>query len=153
MDKNTKNKSPIHKILVHSYLFYFIFFLAGIFFDMLFPTKIIDYTYVKAIGFLLIGMATFLVVWAQSSSRELNIEKLSKNVFCKGPYKFLSNPTHLGISLLLFGFGLISGAVYMLIATVLYFILAHFIFIKKQDTVLEAKYGKHFKEYKKTVKF
>lgn len=151
--QHTYQKSPIHKILAHAYSFYFVFFLAGIFLDMIFPMRVLNFPILKWIGVLFLGIASFLVIWAQKTSRNLSIENLSKDVFCKGPYKFLSNPTHLGISLLLFGFGLISGAIYMLIATILYFVLAHFIFIKKQDAVLATKYGKHFHDYKKSVKF
>jgi len=146
------HKNKVHKYLVHSYSWYFLFFLVGISLDVSFPLKIFDSSYLVPIGFILTLFATILIFWAQKSSRKLNIENLSKETFSKGPYKYMRNPTHLGLLLLLFGFGIMANALFLVIFTFIYAVIDRLIFLKKQDAILELKYGEPFVEYKKSVK-
>ena len=146
-------KSKVHKVLAHSYYAYFLLFVVGIFLDLMFPLEIFENSVLMPVGFGIIALGSVLILWAQKSSRTLSVKTLSKETFRQGPYRFLSNPTHWGLSMLLFGFGITVNAMYVVSFTAIYFILDHLVFLRKQNDLLEEKYGEHFRDYKKSVKF
>ncbi len=145
MSENAQNHNPhknkVHKALAHSYSWYFLFFLAGVGLDTLFPLKIFQNSAVQPVGIALAALATILIYWAQKSSKKLDKRNLSKETFRKGPYKYMHHPTHMGLFLLLLGLALMANAMYLLILTIFYGILAKMFFFRKQDSILEAKYG------------
>lgn len=147
------HRNKVHKILAHSYFTYFIFFIAGIVLDLFYPLKVFHDSIMVPVGIVIMFLATMLIFWAQKSTRNFTIENLSKHNFTKGPYKHLSNPTHFGLFFAMLGFGIAINALYLVAFTLVYFFIDHFFFLRDQDRILEAKYGEHFKEYKKTVKF
>jgi protein-S-isoprenylcysteine O-methyltransferase Ste14 len=152
MQKPAPEKDEEHKALARSYSWYFLFFLAGVLLDIFFPIRIFNNATLAPIGFIIAVLATLLIFWAQKSSRHLDKSNLSSETFRKGPYKYTHHPTHLGLFLLLLGFALMANAMYLLIFTALYGIFAKLFFFKEQDSILEAKYGSHFREYRKSVK-
>lgn len=105
------------------------------------------------IGFVFLGLSTLLIFWAQSTSRKLDEKDLTKESFCKGPYCYTRTPTHWGLFLLVLSFGVILNAFFVVLFTIVSFILTRFVFIKEQEKLLESKYGTPYLEYKKTVKF
>ncbi len=150
-------KSPreyrVHKILAHSYAVFFIFFLASVMLDIFFPIKIFASAVAMPFGLGLLVIATIVVFWAQKTSRNLDIKNLSKETFCKGPYCYSRHPTHWGLLLLMLGFGIITNAFFVILFTIIAFIVTKFIFIEKQEAVLAEKYGAPYLEYKKSIKF
>ncbi len=145
-------KNKVHAALASSYSWYLLFFLLGICLDMFFPMNIVKSSILTPLGFGIAVLATLLIFWAQKSSRKLDKENLSMETFRKGPYKYLHHPTHMGLFLLLLGFAAMANALYLLILTVLYAVFAKLFFFRKQDSILEAKYGEHYREYRKSVK-
>lgn len=143
----------VHSVLAHSYLSYFVAFLVGLFLHFFYPIQIYNNVLVGYIGFVFLSLATLLIFWAQTTSRDLKIENLSKESFLHGPYCYTRMPTHLGLFLLLLGFGLVMNSLFVVLATLVYFIVGKFSFIKKQESLLLKKYGEHYLEYKKLVKF
>ena len=146
-------KDKVHIILAHSYTVYFILLLLGLFLDFIFPFRIFKDFSSGFIGFLFIIAGTFFVYWAQKTSRNLNKENLTKRSFAKGPYRFSRNPTHWGLSLLVLGFGIVSNAAFVVICTIVAFLITKFIFLHREEKILEKKYGGPYLEYKKSVKF
>lgn len=152
---NKKNKHPqhaVHNTLAHSYAVYFLFLLAGVFLDLSFPIKIF-----RADGALLVGMAflifaTIVIFWAQHTSRNLNIEHVTKATFCKGPYCYSRTPTHWGLFFLILGFGFVINAFFIIVFTIISFFITKFVFLKRQEDILCNKYGDPYLEYKKSVK-
>lgn len=144
-------KQSIHKILAHSYIVYFILFLIGVVLDLTFRLTIFNNSVMVYIGFALLFMATVLIVWSQVTTRNLNKENLSHNTFRTGPYQFTRTPTHWGLFLLMLGFAFIANAFFVIITTCISLVVTKFIFLEKQEKVLEEKYGTHYAEYKKSV--
>lgn len=141
----------IHKILMHSYVTYFILFLIGICLDFLFPLKIFQNTLYSFIGVLFLVFSTIVILWAQKTSRNLDIKNLSKETFCKGPYCYTRTPTHWGLFFLMIGFGLLINAFFVVLTSVISFLFSKFIFIDKQERILAEKYGAPYLEYKKKI--
>ena len=150
------SKHNVHKVLAHSYFVNFLFFLVGIYLDFIFPVpggKFLGSSIVMSIGVAILFLATALILWAQKTSRNLRKENLSKETFYRGPYRFTRGPTHLGIFLLMIGFGLVAKAFFVLLLTLVSFFVSRFTFLEKEEKILEEKYGQAYKEYKKFVRF
>ncbi len=148
------HKRTVHHVLVHSYSLYFLLFILGVFLDLVFPVKIFHNSAVTIIGLLLIILSPLLILWAQRTSRDLrNVENIKKEHFCRGPYCYTRNPTHLGLVILMLGFGIMANAFFIVLFTVIYTIFARFIFIKKEELILVNKYGAPYIEYRKSVRF
>ena len=148
-----QSKNRVHVILARSYSIYFLFFIVGVFLDLVFNLKILKLSFLVSLGAILIFFASLLIFWAQRTSRNLKKETLTKESFSKGPYRFSRNPTHWGLFLLMLGFGFIINAIFIVIFAVISFILTKVIYLKKEESILERKYGAPYREYKKTVKF
>ena len=150
-------KSPhsgiVHHILAHSYSLYFVLFLLGFLFDVFFPIKIFKGEIIKYIGFLLLISSSYLIFWAQITSRKLDKTNLTRDSFRRGPYYFTRSPTHFGIFLLIIGFGMIANTIFVIFFTVIAFFITKLVFLKEQEMLLEERYGEPYREYKKIVKF
>jgi len=150
-DKNP-HKNSVHRVLAQSYLFYFISFLFGLFLDFIFPLKIFGETALISVGVTFLILGTFLIFWAQRTSHKLKKENINKETFCHGPYCYTRSPTHFGLFLLMLGFGIITNALFIIIFSVISFIITKFVFIRKEEKILAEKYGIPYLEYKKSVK-
>ena len=152
-DSQNPHKNKVHKILAHSYLFYFISFLAGLFLDFVFPLRIFKSSATLSIGTIFLILGTFLILWAQKSSLGLQKENVNKERFFHGPYRYTRSPTHFGLFLLILGFGIITNSLFVVILSIVSFFITKFIFIKEEERILAEKYGAPYLEYKKSVKF
>jgi protein-S-isoprenylcysteine O-methyltransferase Ste14 len=147
------HKNKVHKILAHSYLFYFISFLVGLFLDFMFPLKILENPVFLPAGITFLILGTLLILWAQKSSLALQKENINKETFSHGPYRYTRSPTHFGLFLLILGFGLIINALFIVIFSIVSFVITKLFFIKEEEKILAEKYGTPYLEYKKAVKF
>lgn len=143
----------VHAVLAHSYSLFFVAFIIGLVFDFVFPIKIFHNPIVVFSGFAMLFFASFLVFWAQHTSSHLKKNNVTKEDFCKGPYCYTRHPTHMGLFLLILGFGIIANAFFIVFFTVVSFVVARIVFVRKQEAVLVHKYGKPYIEYQKLVKF
>ena len=150
--KENPHKNKVHRILAHSYLFYFISFLLGLLLDFIFSFKIFGNYAMSSIGAIFLIFGTFLILWAQKSSHHLQKENMSKETFYCGPYRYTRTPTHFGLFLLMLGFGIIADALFIIILSIISFFITKFTFIKKEEKILAEKYGIPYLEYKKSVK-
>lgn len=146
------HKNEIHRVLAHSYFFSFIFFLIGICLDFIFPLNIFKNFTVVFIGFVILMVGTILIIWAQHTSRNLKKENITKETFYQGPYRYTRAPTHFGLLFLTLGFGLVSNALFIVISSVISFLISKLVFLKKEEKMLVEKYGYPYLEYKKEVK-
>jgi len=150
--KNPYTES-IHWVLARSYSMYFLLFLIGVSLDLIFRLKIFSGSFMMPIGAVFLILGSILVLWAQRTSRNLHKEEIKKESFCRGPYCYSRSPTYWGLFLLMLGFGIIANAFFVVLSTVISFIIARFIFQHKEEKILEKKYGDPYLEYKKLVKF
>lgn len=152
-DKNL-HKNTVHKVLAHSYLFSFVLFLVSLFLDFLFPLKIFKFSVYHFLGAIFLIFGTFLILWAQNVSLKLQKkEEIKKEIFFQGPYRYTRSPTHLGLFFLIFGFGVIANALFIVIFSAISFIVSKFTFLKKEEEILSLKYGAPYLEYKRSMKF
>lgn len=140
--------------MAHSYAVYFVLFLIGMWLDFVFDFKIFKDSVMVPVGFLLLVLATAIILWAQKTGRDLRkVEEVKTEHFCRGPYCYTRIPTQWGLLFLMLGFGVITNSIFIIIATVISFLVSKFVFIGKHDQILEEKYGSAYLEYKKLVKF
>lgn len=148
---NLSNK--IHSIFAHCYFLYFLLFLLGVFLDLIFPLKLFTTPIVPKLGFIFIILATALVFWEQRVPKHIDTQNLSRESFCRGPYCYTRHPGHWGIFFLVLGFGLVMNAFFIIFLTLLSFVITKLVYLKKHELVLIEKYGQHYIDYKKKVKF
>lgn len=150
-----KPAKQVHSVLAHSYLMYFFAVVAGLLLQMTLPIKVIPQTLASIIGIIFLILAPILIVWAQRSSAPRflkNEDATTKKDFSIGPYAFSRTPTHLGLDLLIVGFGFLINSVFIIIFSIISYLLTRFIFVRKQEKILGEKYGKDYHKYKKSVR-
>jgi protein-S-isoprenylcysteine O-methyltransferase Ste14 len=156
MESENKNipKYSVHKVLAHSYTMYFVLFLVGVALDLVFGFKIFRSSVMVPGGFFFLVLATVIILWAQKAGRDLGkVKEVKSEHFCRGPYCYTRSPTHWGLFLMMLGFGIMANAVFVILSTLFSFIIAKFVFLGKEEAILEEKYGAPYLEYKKLVKY
>ncbi|MFA5778036.1 MAG: hypothetical protein WC870_00890 [Candidatus Paceibacterota bacterium] len=151
--KTDIQKQSVHKVLAHSYSVYLILFLTGVFLDLIFNFKIFNIFFIVPMGIFFLAFGTGLIIWAQYTSLNLKVESVTKETFCKGPYCYTRTPTNFGLFFLMLGFGMIINAFFIILFAFISLVITKFIFLNKQEKILEEKYGTPYQEYKKSVKF
>ena len=158
IEEKAKNipKLSVHAIQAHSYTFYFIMLLIAIFLDFIFPIGIPYQSVLMPISVIFLIIASILIIWAQKASnkfkKENTKENITKEAFYNGPYSFTKNPTHWGLFILMIGFGILANAFFIILSTIISFIVTKLVFLKKEELILADKYGDLYLEYKKSVK-
>lgn len=145
----------VHFILANSYLMFLFSVILGVIFDTYLNKKIFDASVYKNEGFFLLIIGTILIYWAQKVSanyQERKVKKESRSKFEFGPYKFLRSPTHFGLFLMTLGFALIINSLFSIVFTLIAYVISKFLFLRKEERILEKKYGDIYTEYKKKVK-
>lgn len=100
-------------------------------------------------------VSSLIIYWAQftSSNYKKRVKKdSSRSHFEHGPYKYLRSPTHFGLFIMTLGFSLIINSLFSVLFTLIAYIISKFFFLKKEEEILEGKYGEVYTEYKKKVK-
>lgn len=143
----------VHHTLAHSYFSHFLLLIAGLVLDFIIPIRIFNDGELIPYGFGMIVIATGIIVWAQTSSQKLDPQNITKESFFKGPYCYTRTPTHWGLFLLVLGFGFVMNAFFVVMFTVLSFLVSKLIFVRREEMFLEKRYGQPYLDYKKTVKF
>ncbi len=152
---NNINKDTVHYILLHSYLIFLVAIILGVFFDTFLKEKIFSNNIYQNIGFIMLMFGSIIIYWAQKSSADYKNKAKEKNLRSKfevGPYKYTRSPTHFGLFVMTLGFSLIINSVFSVVFVVIASIITKIFFIKKQEILLERKYGEVYSEYKKRIK-
>ena len=148
-------KGIVHVLLFHSYSIYFFAIILGVVCDIIFPFRIFHGIVYEYIGIAFIAIGSILVYWAQyitrSVGKSVSVER-DVNFFLHGPYKYTRNPTNLGLTLAVLGLGLIMSSFFSIVFVSAAYIISKIFFIKKQDSILEERYGNTFDDYRKKVK-
>jgi protein-S-isoprenylcysteine O-methyltransferase Ste14 len=161
IDKETAKelfeKEMVHFVLSHSYLVFLFAVILGVVLDMILPIRIFSYLHKQHqyIGLIFMLVSSILIYWAQSSSLnyKTKTEKIgSKSYFERGPYEYSRHPTHLGLLLLTIGFGLIINSPFSIILAFIAYISSILFFLKKEENLLERKYGETYLNYKKKTR-
>ncbi len=159
--EETEKKSNIHRngmihfILVHSYLVFLLAIILGVFLDSFIKKHIFSNGIYQYIGFLLLVIGSIIIYWAQSSSsnyQEKKVKNEKRSKFEFGPYKFLRSPTHFGLFIMTLGFSLIIGSLFGIVLILIAYLITKLLFLRKEEKLLENKYGEVYTDYKKKVK-
>ena len=158
-NKKDLNSSPkagvIHILLSHNYAVFFLAVVLGVVMDMIVPLDVFNSPIYQYIGLLMIIFGSALIYWAQritSSSKSTISIKRDMSFFFRGPYKYTRNPTNFALTIIVLGFGLIINSLFSIIFILITYFISKIIFIKKQDHILNERYGSIFSDYKKKVK-
>lgn len=154
---NEIKTSSVHQVLAHSYLTYFVALVLGMIIDYFLPLRVMSSTLIS-LGPLLLILSTVLIFWSQRTSdrtkhHRRDPENLTARDFCKGPYCYMRSPTHLGLALLVLGFGFLSNSVVIICTALVTFLITRYIFVKHEEKILVTRYGKPYEDYKKIIKF
>jgi protein-S-isoprenylcysteine O-methyltransferase Ste14 len=150
-----KRKETVHFVLLHSYLIFFIAIILGAFLDVLFKIKIFSNNIYQYIGFGMLIISSIIIYWAQSTSvnyQERVHKKEGRSHFEFGPYRYMRSPTHFGLFIMTFGFSLIINSLFGVILTLVAYSITKLFFLRKEEKILENKYGEVYREYKKKVR-
>lgn len=150
-----QNGYGVHFLLSHSYLVFLFSVILGVIFDIFIPFNLFLNISSQSIGVGLIFIGSIIVYWAQNTSgsyKEGDPKFENKSFFYRGPYKFTRNPTHFGLLIMTLGLALLINSLFSIIFTLIAHILTKFFFVKKQEKILENKYGEVYLEYKRKVK-
>lgn len=145
----------VHLLLSYSYVIFFLAVVFGVVFDIVFPIRLFNGIIYEYIGFGFIIIGSILIYWAQATSRATSKtipRERDINFFLQGPYKYTRNPTNLGLTLTVFGLGLLINSFFTIVFILITYIISKLIFIKKQDAILEERYGDVFEDYRKKVR-
>lgn len=156
MEKDhTYRKGQTHFVLVHSYIIFLFAVILGILFDLLLKKKIFSDNLYQYVGFAMLVFSSIIIYWAQSTSSNYKKRVGKENYrshFEHGPYKYLRSPTHFGLFIMTLGLSLIINSLFSVLFTLIAYIISKFFFLKKEEEILEDKYGEVYTEYKKKVK-
>ena len=145
-------KKVIHLLLAHGYLMFLLAVIVGASIDLFIHFNVFKNPIYSKLGVVMIIIGTILVYLAQTASShagKIKIEDSSVDGFKYGPYKYFHHPTYLGLFIMTLGLGLILNSISSVVLVIIAEILAKFIFIKKEEGLLEDKYGEIFTDYKK----
>jgi protein-S-isoprenylcysteine O-methyltransferase Ste14 len=152
-DNNKEGNSyGVHFLLSHSYLVFLASVILGVVFDIIIPSDIFSGDYYQQVGLICIFLGSIIIFWAQRTSGSYKDNSLSDSFFFRGPYKFSRHPTHFGLFIMTLGLAFIINSLFSVIFTIVAHFLTKFFFVKKQEEILERKYGETYLKYKRRVK-
>ncbi len=148
---------------IFSYIFIAPFYIFGVSTKVLvdvftFPADIIPHPY-NLIGIILIPIGMLLVIWANYTLLYIgkiglrNREPMQRpsTLVLVGPFRFTRNPIYLGCLLMLLGLVIVWSSVVTALLTILIYIVFRYVFIKREEIILEEEFGEDYREFKKRV--
>ncbi len=124
-----------------------------------FPYDIIPPPF-NLIGLPLIALGFLLIVWA--NYHLLRIGKIGlaarepmqrpSTLVLTGPYRFSRNPLYLGCMFGALGLVVVWSSLVVLILTLLLYIILRYLFIKREEIILEQEFREDYLEYRKRVR-
>lgn len=109
-----------------------------------------------AVGILVAAGAIAIEVAAVRAMRRAKTTVMpnqrSEHLVTTGPFSFTRNPIYLGNTMLMIGIGLIFGVVWFIILAPVAAFATTKLAIEREERHLEARFGKHFRDYAKRVR-
>ena len=150
-----ENKGSVHVVLTYSYLVFLLSIISGVFLDTFIKKDIFSDNIYQTVGIFMLLIGSIIIYWAQSTSS--NYVKFinrsdKRSQFEYGPYRYLRSPTHFGLFVMTLGFSLIIDSFFSVVLTIIAYTITKIFFLKKEENLLEKKYGEVYGGYKKKVK-
>jgi protein-S-isoprenylcysteine O-methyltransferase Ste14 len=144
----------VHFVLSSSYSMFLIAVVLGLTCDIFFSFKIFTKPY-QDFGALMIVAGTALIYWSQltsSATRKKTLHKVMEaSDFEHGPYRFSRNPTHIGLTIMTLGLAYLLNSFFTVIFVIIASFITKFIFLRKEEAILQERYGKPYADYKQKV--
>lgn len=147
-----KDSYGVHFLLSHSYLMFLLSVIFGVIFDIIIPRDIFSGNYYQNIGAIIILLGSIIIFWAQRTSGNYKDSSQDDSFFFRGPYKISRHPTYFGLFIMALGLAFIINSLFSVIFTIIAYFLIRIFFIKKEEEILEKKYGEIYTKYKERVK-
>ncbi|MEK7585683.1 MAG: isoprenylcysteine carboxylmethyltransferase family protein [Patescibacteria group bacterium] len=146
----------VHLILSHSYTVFWMAVVLGLILDIYVPIGIFYGQMYQYVGAGMIILGSIIIYWAQSTTN-CTLREVEKGIcpireFARGPYKYSRNPTHIGLFIMTLGLAFILNSLFSIILVVVAFLITKLVFVKKEECLLEEKYGDIYCDYKKKVR-
>lgn len=124
-----------------------------------YPVDIIPQPF-NLVGLLFIPIGLFFMIWANYALLHIgkiglrNREPMQRpsTLVLFGPYRFTRNPLYLGGLLALFGLVIVWSSIVTAFFAVLVYIIFRYVFIKREEVILEEEFGDEYRDFKKRVK-
>ncbi|MCK5264996.1 MAG: isoprenylcysteine carboxylmethyltransferase family protein [Candidatus Thorarchaeota archaeon] len=124
-----------------------------------FPVDLIPQPY-NLVGILMIPIGMLLLIWANYTLLHIgkiglrNREPMQRpsSLVLVGPYKFTRNPIYLGALLMLLGLVIVWSSVVTAFLTILVYIIFRYLFIKREELILEEEFGDQYRDFKSRVR-
>ncbi len=160
MQRNNSNDQVAHKNIwkISDVIFVLVIFF-GFIFEQLIPLTLKEFIprCIQIIfGTIILSFGIFIVVKTRLNFKKYNQPTLPNKVTTKlitdGSFKYSRNPLYLGAIILLFGLGIITDVLWLIIFIPLTIILIQIIFIKPEEKYLSKKFGEDYKKYLKKTR-
>jgi protein-S-isoprenylcysteine O-methyltransferase Ste14 len=124
-----------------------------------FPPHVIPQPY-NFVGILFIPVGMLLIIWANYAL--LHIGKIGlrdrepmqrpSSLVLVGPYRFTRNPIYFGNLLMIFGLVIVWSSIVTAFLLIVVYIIFRFVFIKREEVILEEEFGEEYRDFKKRVR-
>jgi len=123
-----------------------------------FPADIIPQPF-NLIGLLFLPIGMLLVIWANYTLlwtgkiglKDREPMQRPSTLVQTGPYRFSRNPLYLGNLIMLIGLVIVWSSVVTAVLTFLCYIIFRYVFIKREEIILEEEFGDTYRDFKKHV--
>jgi protein-S-isoprenylcysteine O-methyltransferase Ste14 len=139
-------QNTLNHVLAKSYLAHFVASIVGLLVDAFIAVPF-DVPYAHTIAIIFFGLGPMIILWAQYTSWHCEQHKHSATFYMHGPYRFVRNPTHLGVLILVAGYTMVAGSFVFFGTTLLGFLISN-IFFKKYEAINHQSFGEHYAKYK-----
>lgn len=103
------------------------------------------------VGWPLIIVGIGLCAWSVIEAKEMNIAN-PNHLLNSGPYALSRNPMYVGWTLLYAGIAFVINSVWILILLPVVLVFMHFVEIRKEERLLDEKFGDEYRQYRQRVR-
>ncbi len=135
---------------------YMVALLMGVGLNELWPISPIPTFWAYTAGTALIVVSILIMpsvlVRFRKAGTPFDVRKAASALITDGPYRFSRNPTYLSLTMLYVGLGIVLNNGWILLLALPVLLTMNLWVIRREERHLEEKFGKHYLEYKSTVR-
>jgi len=137
-------------------IFYVTALLIGLGLQYFFPIKFLSEVWKYSIGSALALSAgtiiPFVIIRYKKLKTPFDVRKPAKALITDGPNRYSRNPGYLSLTLLYLGIGFILNNIWIIGLSIPVILVMDLLVIRKEESHLEAVFGKEYLRYKSTVR-
>ncbi len=131
-------------------------FLIGYLLHLAYPTRVLPTQLTRIVGWPLIALAGFLVLWGVWALRHAGTPvdpyKSTTALVLNGPFRFSRNPMYLSLTLLYTGLGVLLNLLWTILLLPAALAMMHYGVIVREERYLERKFGEEYRGYRARVR-